>query len=542
MPRALQWLDVLGREKTESPPRGLSARRRTELWLAVHLPNLAFDALPDTVLDRPAVVAEPRQGRPCVAAGNAAARAAGIGCGTALNAARVLSAQLHVYERSPSIEQRALESLAAAAHELTSAVSLEPPDAVLLEVAGSLKLFRDLAVIKRKLGADLGTRGWAFELYAAPTALAALWLARHSADRQGWRECRQCREQFATDRQGWRECRQCREHLATDDVVSFEGLASRLAPLPLAVTRWPATARTLLEDIGVRTLGECLRLPRDGFARRVGPNLLHDLDRALGRRLDPRAPFTAAQRWQTTIDLGEETSAIERLLTAVEQAFDALVAELRERQAQIQSLEIALVHLRVVPTELTFEWVEPTHERERLSNLVHDRLERLVLPEPAVGLRFRTGLFQPLAQKAVDLFVPAAAEGSLERLLERLRGRLGTSAVHGLVSVAEHRPELAWSRLDAPLASARRRSPPPHPGERPLWLLSGPVPLDSSAARRHYTGTLELRDGPERIESGWWDERDISRDYYTAETSTGQRLWIYRDRVDRGWHLHGLFG
>ena len=53
---------------------------------------------------------------------------------------------------------------------------------------------------------------------------------------------------------------------------------------------------------------------------------------------------------------------------------------------------------------------------------------------------------------------------------------------------------------------------------------------------------LLCREGPERIESGWWDERDVGRDYYTAVSSIGQRLWIYKDRCSRNWHLHGLFG
>jgi protein ImuB len=68
------------------------------------------------------------------------------------------------------------------------------------------------------------------------------------------------------------------------------------------------------------------------------------------------------------------------------------------------------------------------------------------------------------------------------------------------------------------------------------------LPLSSSEAHRYYEGTLKLRSGPERIESGWWDERDVGRDYYTVVSSFGQRLWVYKDRRSCDWHLHGLFG
>ena len=55
-------------------------------------------------------------------------------------------------------------------------------------------------------------------------------------------------------------------------------------------------------------------------------------------------------------------------------------------------------------------------------------------------------------------------------------------------------------------------------------------------------GGLEILDGPERIESGWWDDADCRRDYYLARHSAGPRLWIFRDLVSGAWYLHGLFG
>jgi protein ImuB len=48
--------------------------------------------------------------------------------------------------------------------------------------------------------------------------------------------------------------------------------------------------------------------------------------------------------------------------------------------------------------------------------------------------------------------------------------------------------------------------------------------------------------GPERIETGWWDERDQQRDYYVVETRAGQRAWAFvRAGETSGWTLHGWF-
>jgi protein ImuB len=208
-------------------------------------------------------------------------------------------------------------------------------------------------------------------------------------------------------------------------------------------------------------------------------------------------------------------------------------------------LKIVFEHLDHPPTCESFDWVEPTHERGRLASLLRDRLERIVLPAPALVLRLSTGPLQALRSVPVDLFDKTPVETLAHVLLERLRGRLGLAAVHGVTLIAEHRPERAWSKSTAsPLAGSPRGATAPSPwsSTRPLWLLSRPVPLSSNEARHYYEGKLELRSGPERIESGWWDEQDVGRDYYTAVSSLGQLLWVYKDLCSGDWHLHGLFG
>ena len=52
---------------------------------------------------------------------------------------------------------------------------------------------------------------------------------------------------------------------------------------------------------------------------------------------------------------------------------------------------------------------------------------------------------------------------------------------------------------------------------------------------------LELKSGPERIESGWWDGMDVVRDYYVAQGRNGSQLWVFRDRSSGAWFVHGLF-
>jgi protein ImuB len=191
-------------------------------------------------------------------------------------------------------------------------------------------------------------------------------------------------------------------------------------------------------------------------------------------------------------------------------------------------------------------------QSQRLGSLLRERFARLELPQAVRSLRLVSGPLLDLPGAAAELFAHDR-RGSGEQvpaLVEQLRARLGHAAVHGLACVAEHRPEVAW-RWAEPEAGALtptlsrkagegvRALTPTHKveeGVRPLWLLEAPEPC---AIER-----FALEDGPERIESGWWDGHDVSRDYYVARDRHGARAWIFRDRrapEATGWFVHGWF-
>ena len=134
-------------------------------------------------------------------------------------------------------------------------------------------------------------------------------------------------------------------------------------------------------------------------------------------------------------------------------------------------------------------------------------------------------------------------------LLDRLRARLGEDAVTLVAPRAEHRPERASGdalhlapdlRRTMGHAAKTSLAPDSFP-PRPIWLLSEPAPLGQVLEAQPWV----LRDGPERIESGWWDGADVRRDYFVAESPRGETVWIYQDHrygIDDGeWFLHGLF-
>jgi protein ImuB len=469
------------------------------------------------------------RGGKVVCACDAAATAAGIAPGMALNSGLALLPQLQTLARNPQRERELLVAIAEWALRFSPRVSLEPPDAVLLEVRGSLRLFGGSRRLCERLRAALHAAGLDPQFSLTPTPTASLWMARAG-----------------------------RKNVIREPA----NLAGRLADLPVHCTRWPERSLETLATMGVRTIGDCLRLPRDGFARRFESRLLDMLDRAVGRRPDPREGFIPREQFAARRDLESEITETTRLDAACAPLLEELCAFLRKRRGSVQALELRLVHREAPATRLRLRFVEPVAEAGRIAELFHERLARIVLRAPVRALRLRSGPLVESREASAELFATDRQSGAgVPQLVERLRARLGTEAVYGLRLVAEHRPESAWGIAEPALsAPTRRRSrrgkperePASAAGGKPLWLLAEPQPLEG-VERPYFEGVLELEQGPERIESGWWDGHEVQRDYYVACNPAGVRLWVFRDRgrardavrADGSagrWFLHGVFG
>jgi protein ImuB len=489
-----------------------------ELWVAAHVPDIASCALRSSLQERPLVVLDPGSTR--VVAVDPRAAAAGVRVGMTLGAALAAEPRIDPRPRDPVKESALMERLAAVALVFTPSVSLEPPDGLLLEIKPSIALFGGLRQLCRRLResalADpvLAASGVAPHFTLAPTALAALAAARSGA--------------------------RC---FITDPAV----LSARLKPLPIGVLRWPEEDNQRLAAMGVRTLGELVRLPRAGFARRFGKTALADLDRLLGRSADPRRRVARRERYVGRRDLDHEIEDQDRILQSLEPLLGELEDFLRARQRGISALQCRFHHYRAPPSNLVLRLAAPEADAARLAALLREKLANLPLPEPVRRCELRSGALtaRPLASR--PLWSPGerghAPAGEMAALVESLRARLGAAAVYGLRCVSEHRPERAWRAAEPALGAVVSEAPAGGVVRRPAWLLAAPEEIGARAGRPCFRGALELLVGPERIESGWWDEADVARDYYVARDRRGSLLWIFRECTGaRRWFLHGVFG
>jgi protein ImuB len=408
---------------------------------------------------------------------------------------------------------RCREFLAAWAYRYSSRVAIaafaatpfdgRPDDAIVLEIAASLRLFGPWPAFERQLRADLDALGFSHRIAVAPNARAAWVLAG------------------------------MHDGLA---LVHEATLDTALARIPVARARLdPAQARAL-HAMGLRRLGQLFRAPRDALGKRFGKGLLQHLDRLRGAP-DPFVVYAPPDRFDLRIELGFEVESSQALLFPLRRMTADLGAYLAGRDGGVQRFVVRLEHEGHADTEVVVGLLAAERDPGLLFELARSRLEHVRTPAPTRGMRLVAEQLPPFVPAGRELFDERPAQAvPWETLRERLRARLGDDAVYGLASQDDHRPEQAWRRVAMPsLTAVRPIEVPPTAAPRPTWLLPRPIPLR--------TRGIVFQAGPERMESGWWDGGDVRRDYYLVETGDGQRAWAFRPAgdADAPPMLHGWF-
>ena len=242
-----------------------------------------------------------------------------------------------------------------------------------------------------------------------------------------------------------------------------------------------------LRALGLSTIGDLLRLPRDAFARRFGTGRLDDLDRALGVRSDPQPLYEPPAHFSARIELPADVSETAQLMFPARRLLASLEGFLRGRNAGATELVFSATHsarrgMALPPTMITLALAAPERDAQRLAALLGERLARVQLPAPALTLALTVEQLHAFSALNASLLPPSAHDGDVGvdwlQLAETLHARLGSERVFQLQAVDDHRPERAWRALPH---RRRRRAAHHAAGDpsapRPLLLLPTPQPL-----------------------------------------------------------------
>ncbi|MFN2427298.1 MAG: DNA polymerase Y family protein [Candidatus Binatia bacterium] len=330
--------------------------------------------------------------------------------------------------------------------------------------------------------------------------------------------------------------------------------------------------RDALARLGVRTVGDFLRLPAEGIRRRFGEEASHLHRRARGDAWDPLVPLAPEPSRKRSLLLDDPVFDTGIVLFVVRRLLAELVAPLAEREQGACAVVVTLhrsLRRDVPAVTLAVRAAEPTLDEAALADLVRLRLEsemRRALAgasiveidveiETAAAGREQLRLFHERTRR--DLAAGA-------RALARVRAELGENSVVRAVLRQGHLPEATytWEPADALVAASPRlvllrplvrrihehaAALPPKPfRERDDgWIpaaTESPRPVENRTAARGHSrtahGRVDHMTGPYIVSGGWWN-REVHREYHYARTEDGEILWVYYDRRRRRWYLAG---
>ena len=332
--------------------------------------------------------------------------------------------------------------------------------------------------------------------------------------------------------------------------------AEALRPLPVETLRLPGNVVEILHELNIFRIDQVLMLPRTELPSRFGNELLLQIDRALGRVPEIPTPERSVDPLEATWQFEPAVADGRILIEVFDHLLERILGQMSLEHLGVQRLLCSLKVLDHDSICFPVELLRPSASQRQIMELVRLQVERLRIPAEVAEMTVQAAVVLPLEFHQEEIFDGGQnLNGRKEfgELLERLSSRFGERAVLRPELQADAQPEFAW-RYEPWLAGALRSEDsvsrlngamrPAILTNRPVWIgvisiMPGGRPEQFHWKQRQYI--IERYWGPERIEIGWWRGDDVRRDYYIVETDTGERFWLFRDRRNGSWFLHGVF-
>jgi protein ImuB len=434
--------------------------------------------------------------------------------------AQALVPGLTIIDADPVEDAEALQRLALWALRYAPIVAPDPPDGILIDIAGADHVHGGEAMVLRDLVSRLCISGINAKAAVADTAGAA-----------------------------WGAARFGREVTLTSSRT-----AEAVADLPIVALRLPAETVDGLRSAGFELIGQIMGKPKGPFIRRFGAEVVRRLDQALGHEPELIEPLVPKEAQQKKCVFAEPISEPENFKRVAHDLCAGLCQELETTGEGARRLDLIFRRVDNDFQAIRIGTARPSRDPRHLVRLFAERLPQI---DPGFGID-EVALIATHVERLPDRqmvgrhIAEQDEQADLGELVDRVAVRLPTRGPYRLASVESHIPERSMRKVP-PLASGTVTWPERLP--RPHLLIDPPeriVALNTDQPPRMFTWRGKCRevakaDGPERIHGEWWvsdDEVSLVRDYYRVETDGGERFWLFRDgpAAHGGrWFMQGVF-
>lgn len=495
-------------------------------FVAIWFPHLKTDWMihqQPELKDIPFVLVLADHGRMRITEVSALTRARGIYAGMIAADARVILPAVQVFDDKPGLTDKLLKKLCLSCIKYTPVTSIDAQNGLILDVTGCTHLWGSEETYLKTIVEKIQACGFKVRASMADTIGTA-----------------------------WAICR----YGKIKAIIKPREQAEALMSLRPAALRLEIDILARLQKLGLCTISSFMNMQRSVLRRRFGAQLLLRLDQALGNEeefIEPVIPIAPHN---------ERLSCLEPIVTAtgIEIGLQNLLETLCKRLRQEgKGLRIALFKCYRVDGKVEQIAIRTNHASDNPNHLFKLFEIKIATIEPALGIELFT-----LETSKVEDIIPLqetfwTANSSLQsteiaELLDNLESKFGNNIIHRYLPDEHHLPErsikLANSLKEKPITAWTTGK------LRPIQLLKEPKPIevtvpipDYPPMNFRYNGKLhkvEKADACERIESEWWLDVGLHRDYYIVEDEEGKRYWLFRlgyydGNKNPAWFIHGFF-
>jgi protein ImuB len=488
----------------------------------------ALKQSPLAMLDGPANL-------PRVFAVNPAARRAGIQTG-------MTKLQVETYggvglrKRSEEAEKVAQATLVDYAGAFSPRVESTCAGAVILDLAGTGKLFGPLQKIAHTLAANAAEIGFDLRVAIAANPDTAFHAARG---------------------------------FSGITIIPTGDEARRLARLRVNVLTGSPEILEVLEGWGIQTFQELAALPTVALVERMGQEGLQLQELARGQIDRPLLPVKPITEFIASFEFDDPVETLESLFFILNRLLQQLCSNLMADSFAANELRLTMkLEVRQVQNgqdgeTYRHEWKlpVPTQDKHMLFMLVRLHLERTTFSAPVRKLALEVLPVKPRMAQG-NLFAPPSPEPEkLEITLERIRGVVGSADAEGRNCVGSpclvdtHQPDSFIVRHFSGMGEAANLSANLPQAVNPIIALrifrpalETSVELDGE--RPHFVRLWQRHrrvvavSGPWCASGDWWNAAAWTREEWDVALKTPAGIGfyrIYRDRLRKQWFVEGVF-
>ncbi len=463
------------------------------LWLYLHFPNLQLDKLFCDHQQTPLAVVDPQTHR--LVQINQAAKQQGLTPGAGLGSAAAICHELQVHPYDPEIEEHALLEIAQWLYNVTSDISLFPPQGLLLNVTNMLSLYGGLTSYWQTIERHLQHLQLGYQYSTGFSPLAAIMLAKSN-----------------------------KNHITDDKSQLLHWIQQH----PLTASELEEKHIESLQRIGIETIQQLLALPMPELARRFDIDLVNYVGRLLGQFKHPVEYYHPPQSFSRHLILLFDIENIQWLEKPLSRLLHQLEAFLKLRDQVAYELQLTLHQRDNTTSQVYFTSASGDYLASAWLRLCQLTMESLILDAPVQELTLSVLRAAERDSLDTDLFAGQQGRQTSLELISALQAKLGRQRVQKVLYTDDPRPEHNH-RLCEP--TQKMPAIEKHTALRPCFIYDTPRPLHNKVRLIH---------GPERLLTGWWDNDEITRDYFIARSDQGQWLWVFRTPQQQ-WFVHGQF-